>query len=234
MKRQHKSFTLIELLVVIAIIAILAAMLLPALNKARGKAQEIKCVGNQKQIFTALVFYVNDYKDQLPPHFVSVMGTGVEIRSLSEGGSLTYPNIGLGILVAGGYFGTASDYTSRVNDIYTIKRPLILRCPANPPDGWTIEPNFADYLYTRDSSDVFCHVPSFNKTFSRLKGEVLTYCVTGDMLLRNGIEVGLPQPLHNGGITVSRANGACTRVDLNAYRGGDSLEKRLTLIDEMN
>ncbi len=228
-----KKFTLIELLVVIAIIAILAAMLLPALNKARGKAQEIKCVGNQKQIFTALVFYVNDYKDQLPPHFVSIMGTGGEIRSLAENTSLVYPNIGLGILVAGGYFGGASNYTLNIKK-GEIDRPIILRCPANPDGGWTSEINFADYLYTRDSSDVFCQVPSFNKTFSRLKGEVLTYCVTGDMLLRNGIEVGRPQPLHNGGITVSRANGACTRVDLNAYRGGNSLEKRLTLIDEMN
>lgn len=64
--RKPWGFTLIELLVVIAIIAILAAMLLPALQQARGKAKQTQCLNNTKELGSILMFYVDENDGYLP------------------------------------------------------------------------------------------------------------------------------------------------------------------------
>jgi prepilin-type N-terminal cleavage/methylation domain-containing protein len=79
--RTNKAFTLIELLVVIAIIAILASMLLPALAKAKEKAQKAKGINNLKQIGLGYRIFATDNQDRFP-HYVST----------NEGGSAEYSN----------------------------------------------------------------------------------------------------------------------------------------------
>lgn len=91
--QRKKNFTLIELLVVIAIIAILAALLLPALNKSRAKAKYVNCVSNQKQIMVGVFNYTNDFNDRIiaeitPGEKLSYMHYLIETGMLKPGGTI--------------------------------------------------------------------------------------------------------------------------------------------------
>jgi prepilin-type N-terminal cleavage/methylation domain-containing protein/prepilin-type processing-associated H-X9-DG protein len=134
------AFTLIELLTVIAVIGILAALLLPVLAEAKGKARTITCMNNERQLMLASLLYVEDYHDALPYN----LGVA-EIRKLAarnwfwnwttpvlDWGTVNSDNTNTALLTEGGI----GPYTSRTARIY--------RCPADnvvsdlqARTGWT-------------------------------------------------------------------------------------------------
>ena len=85
---KRRFFTLIELLVVIAIIAILAAMLLPALNRARDRSKTVNCVSNLKQLGQALLLYSGDWNGFAPPANYGAAVEPIWCTTLKEKGYL--------------------------------------------------------------------------------------------------------------------------------------------------
>lgn len=214
---KKRDFTLIELLVVIAIIAILAAILLPALTRARESAKKTTCLNNLKQIGTGMASYAIDSNGRIMPNSYTV-GKSTEYRSL--GG--TANKYGIGLLAAGRYIEVGDPSAA----LWRTNRPKVFNCPTCGYFETNID--WTDYLYMRDgypNSTYNYWTPKFSPMYNKDSQRMVGFCGSGYSTFYNSTTISVSN--HAGTLPLLYGDGCARTVKFlefmgARYRSGDS------------
>lgn len=240
--RTRAAFTLVELLVVIGIIAILIAILMPALSTAKNKAQAVQCASNMRQIYTFCIMFANDNKGHLPrPHGVPELSS-----------SIPHQKVCIWLHVredAAGY----ADMDDSAGVLWRYipngeSRKNLIMCPGDSPDGiavsgWRMDPNLGrNYSYSLNHLILQHGPPGAPKDFVRnpnplpgirigsipqAAGKIMiyeelspndTYCVAPDLFFGLGA-ADMPTARHGGREALNAIRDPASRGYLNAGRG---------------
>ena len=157
-RNKPKWFTLIELLVVIAIIAILAAMLLPALKRARDMSRQILCTSNERQLFLCWQNYISDYDGALPMMYTYFWDP--RPATTRRWTSVMYDYLKPAV------------YLNNTYHMYKIVKNSFLTCPSMPPmksdyeELWLSRPHYGMYKYGIGGG--LCNLPE-SRRYKKMK-----------------------------------------------------------------